>query len=97
MHIRIALLGFGNVNREFARLLLRKTDALKDEHDLTFTVTGIASRVNGASLALKNGYTANAFFGSPASSSGIADSFQVSNLGCQPASAATSLIGDLLG
>jgi len=47
MHIRLALLGFGNVGRALARLLLVKQDTLRSEYDLSFSVTGIATRSRG--------------------------------------------------
>ncbi len=47
MHLRVALLGFGNVGRALARLLLVKADTLHSEFDLTFSVTGIATRSRG--------------------------------------------------
>jgi homoserine dehydrogenase len=42
-HSRLALLGFGNVGRALARLLLRKESELRDKYDLTFRVTGITT------------------------------------------------------
>ncbi len=45
-HIRLAFLGFGNVGRALARLLLRK----QPELGLTFTVTGIATGRHGAAI-----------------------------------------------
>ncbi|MBN1679280.1 MAG: homoserine dehydrogenase [Anaerolineae bacterium] len=50
MHIRIAMLGYGKVARALARLLLRKTDTLRQEYDLTFDVTGIATRSRGSAI-----------------------------------------------
>jgi homoserine dehydrogenase len=47
MNLNIALLGFGNVNRALARLILRKTDALLADHDLTLTVVGISTNSHG--------------------------------------------------
>ena len=47
---RLALLGFGNVGRALARLLLRKQDELKEKYDLTFTVTGIATGRHGIAV-----------------------------------------------
>jgi homoserine dehydrogenase len=49
-HYRLALLGFGNVGRAFARLLLRKETELKDCYGITFTVTGIATGRHGAAI-----------------------------------------------
>ncbi len=45
-HYRLAFLGFGNVGRALARLLLRK----QAEIGLTFTVTGIATGRHGAAI-----------------------------------------------
>ena len=50
MHYRLALLGFGNVGRAFARLLMRKSDELKEKYDITFTVTGIATGRHGIAV-----------------------------------------------
>jgi homoserine dehydrogenase len=49
-HSRLALLGFGNVGRAFARLLLRKESELKDKYDLTFRLTGIATGKHGSAV-----------------------------------------------
>lgn len=50
MHLRLALLGFGNVNRALAHLLLRKIEALQAEHDLALTVTGIRTHSHGCAI-----------------------------------------------
>ena len=50
VHNRLALLGFGNVGRALARLLLRKEAELKENYDLTFTVTGIATGRHGFAI-----------------------------------------------
>ncbi len=50
MHVKIALLGFGNVHRALARLLLRKADILSADYDLTFSVTGIATHSRGFAI-----------------------------------------------
>ena len=47
---QLALLGFGNVGQAFARLLQEKQDRLKEEHDLTWQVTGIATGSHGIAL-----------------------------------------------
>lgn len=47
MHYNLALIGFGNVARSLARLLLRKQDALKSKHDITFSFTGISTGRHG--------------------------------------------------
>lgn len=44
---RLALLGFGNVGQAFARLLLEKENALKEEKGVAFRVTGIATGSHG--------------------------------------------------
>ncbi|GAB4579714.1 MAG: homoserine dehydrogenase [Anaerolineales bacterium] len=49
-HYTLAFLGFGNVGRALARLLLRKQDELKTRYDLTFSVTGIATGRRGFAL-----------------------------------------------
>jgi homoserine dehydrogenase len=43
MHHQLAFIGFGNVARALARLLLRKQVLLKTRYDITFSVTGIAT------------------------------------------------------
>ncbi len=50
MDLKIALLGFGNVNRALARLILRKAEALKTEHDLALTVVGISTHSHGSAI-----------------------------------------------
>lgn len=47
-HYKLALLGFGNVGQALAELLLRKETELKNEYDITFTVTGIATGNHGS-------------------------------------------------
>jgi homoserine dehydrogenase len=46
----LALLGFGNVGRSLARLLLRKQDELRRRYGLEFRVVGIAARRAGAAI-----------------------------------------------
>ena len=53
-HYKLALLGFGNVGRALAVLLLRKQKELKEKYDITFSVTGIATGRHG-SLVNQNG------------------------------------------
>lgn len=50
MHYRLALLGFGNVGRAFARLLLRKEADLEKDYGINFIVTGIATGRHGLAL-----------------------------------------------
>jgi homoserine dehydrogenase len=47
MHYNLALIGFGNVARALARLLLRKQDLLKSKYDITFSFTGISTGRHG--------------------------------------------------
>jgi homoserine dehydrogenase len=47
MHYNLAFIGFGNVARSLVRLLERKRDLLKQEYDLTCSVTGIATGRHG--------------------------------------------------
>ena len=47
MHHQLAFVGFGNVARALAHLLLRKQDTLKAEYDVTFSITGIATGRHG--------------------------------------------------
>src|SRR6185437_13634324 len=53
MHMRIALLGYGNVGRALISLLAEKADVLRDPHNLTMGVTGIMTRSAGGWLAHK--------------------------------------------
>lgn len=46
-HYQLALLGFGNVGRALAELLLRKRVELAERYDITFSVTGIATARHG--------------------------------------------------
>jgi homoserine dehydrogenase len=50
MHYRLALIGFGNVGRAFARLLQRKEAELEAEHGINFIVTGIATGRHGFTI-----------------------------------------------
>ena len=47
MHYNLAFIGFGNVSRALARLLQRKRDLLQSRHDITYSVTGIATGSHG--------------------------------------------------
>jgi len=51
-HYYLALLGFGNVGRALARLLLRKKDELEKDYGITFDVSGIATGHHGAVIDL---------------------------------------------
>ena len=50
MHYNLALIGFGNVARSLARLLLRKEDLLKSQYDITFSFTGISTGRHGSAV-----------------------------------------------
>jgi homoserine dehydrogenase len=47
MHYNLAFIGFGNVARALARLLLRKQELLESRYDITFSCTGIATGSHG--------------------------------------------------
>ncbi len=49
MHYKLALIGFGNVARALARLLIRKQDLLKQQ-DITFSFTGISTGKHGCAV-----------------------------------------------
>ncbi len=49
-HLSLVLIGFGNVGKALARLLLRKQEDLKAQYGITFQVTGIATSRHGTSL-----------------------------------------------
>ncbi len=53
-HYKLAFLGFGNVGRALAQLLLQKEKELKEKYNLSFSVTGIATGRHG-SLVNPNG------------------------------------------
>ncbi len=47
---RLVLVGFGNVGKAFAHLLMQKEDVLKNEHGITYTVTGIRTGRHGSAI-----------------------------------------------
>ena len=49
-HYRLCLVGFGNVGKAFARLLLDKQLELQNKYDLTVSVTGIITGSHGAAI-----------------------------------------------
>lgn len=51
-HYRFALLGFGNVGRAFIRLLQRKDAELREQYQVTWSVTAIATGRHGSALDL---------------------------------------------
>ena len=50
MHLDLAFVGFGNVGRELAKLLLRKREQLEADHALTWRVIGISTTDVGTAL-----------------------------------------------
>jgi homoserine dehydrogenase len=46
-HYKLCLIGFGNVARALARLLMRKAGLLEQDHGITFSFTGIATGSHG--------------------------------------------------
>jgi homoserine dehydrogenase len=49
-HYKLALLGFGNVGQALARLLLDKQQDVQRQYDITYRVTGIATRRHGMAV-----------------------------------------------
>lgn len=49
-HYKLALLGFGNVGKALAELLLRKADDIQTQRAVTFSVTGIATGSKGIAI-----------------------------------------------
>lgn len=49
-HIGIVMVGFGNVGRALARLMLRKRDLLEKQYGFTFQINGIATGRHGAAM-----------------------------------------------
>jgi homoserine dehydrogenase len=47
MHYNLAFIGFGNVARALVRLLERKRELLKSKHDITYSITGVATGTHG--------------------------------------------------
>ena len=47
MHHKLCFIGFGNVARSLVRLLERKRDLLESKHNITYSVTGIATGRHG--------------------------------------------------
>lgn len=50
MNYKLAFLGFGNVGKALAKLLLKKEEELMRRYDVTFTVTGISTRKHGSAI-----------------------------------------------
>jgi homoserine dehydrogenase len=49
-HDRLVLVGFGNVSKAFAKLLLSKEASLKEQKGITFSVTGIRTGRHGSAI-----------------------------------------------
>lgn len=49
-HVSLALVGFGNVGRAFARLIMQKEQILSEQYGITFLVTGIATGQHGIAI-----------------------------------------------
>jgi homoserine dehydrogenase len=49
-HYNLALIGFGNVGRAFARLLERKQEQLRTAYGITYAITAIATGRHGAAI-----------------------------------------------
>jgi homoserine dehydrogenase len=47
MELNVAMIGFGNVGRALVRLMQRKSDELRQRHDLTWRFTGISTGRHG--------------------------------------------------
>jgi homoserine dehydrogenase len=52
-HYKLAFLGFGNVGKALAELLLTKSIEIKEQLRITFSVTGIATGSRGAAIKLE--------------------------------------------
>ena len=50
MHYKLAFIGFGNVGRNLAELLLRKQTELEKDYDITFSVTAIGTGAHGRAV-----------------------------------------------
>lgn len=49
-HVKIAFVGFGNVGKALAQLMIQKETELLEQYDLTFTVMGIATGKHGTAI-----------------------------------------------
>jgi len=49
-HFKLAFLGFGNVGKALAKLLLLKREDIKNQLDITFSITGIATGSRGIAI-----------------------------------------------
>jgi homoserine dehydrogenase len=53
MHLRIALLGYGNVGRALVAMLAEKAEALRERHHVTIGIVGIMTRSDGGWLSVE--------------------------------------------
>ena len=51
-HYNLVMIGFGNVGKAFAKLLLRKKDQIAEQYQITTSVTAIATANHGAAIDL---------------------------------------------
>lgn len=51
-HYNLAMMGFGNVGKQLARLLLAKQSELQQRYNITFSVTGISTGKHGMAIDL---------------------------------------------
>ena len=86
MHYNLALIGFGNVARALARLLLRKQDLLQSQYEITFSFTGISTgrhgfavNPNGLDIEEALGFVESGKSISPLSTFPVEDSLAVIN------------------
>ncbi|RPI87999.1 MAG: homoserine dehydrogenase [Chloroflexi bacterium] len=49
-HYNLAFIGFGNVGQALARLLIRKRSELRANHNINYSITGIATRSHGIAI-----------------------------------------------
>lgn len=50
MHVKLGLLGFGNVLRSFAELLMDKAPLIEQDYGIQFSVVGISTNSHGAAI-----------------------------------------------
>ena len=54
MELKLAFIGFGNVARAFARILIHRKSQLERDYDLRFTTTAIATATHGCIISSDN-------------------------------------------
>ena len=77
----LCFLGFGNVGRALARLLVAKSAELREQHGVEFQVTGVASRRIGwlAKSDQGNGFDIPTLLSDPSGHDGVATSNNISD------------------